>query len=400
MEGAGVSKTLATIDLPYIERNKSRHGTMRYYLRFEGRRIGRLPDDTESEAFSVEYWRLRKLAETKSIAPAGPRALAGHPIPGSFRQLASFYLASSAYRKLDEQTRAKRRAIIDLMLLEPVVPGGADIFADMPWTELSVENIEVLRDRKAATPFAADERLKILRQIFETTQAGKNGKPQRIVRENTARLVEPFRVKTDGHHTIRPEEIEAYIRHHGKDSKATLAIAILMFTGLRVSDLAALGPQHRRGDKLMLRLFKNRNRSPVTLDLPLHPILAAMLDRQKPREMAYLLTEYGKPFSIKGLGNRISDWFAQANLPHCSAHAVRKGLATLIAENEATDAMLDGLFGWKDAKTSRIYTAKRRQAKLALQAIQRIDWGEMGNILPHPDQAVGSHDGDHEKKTG
>lgn len=35
--------------------------------------------------------------------------------------------------------------------------------------------------------------------------------------------------------------------------------------------------------------------------------------------------------------------------------------------------MLDGLFGWKDGKTSKIYTAKKQQAKLAKQAVLRID---------------------------
>ncbi|MEP9373335.1 hypothetical protein [Mesorhizobium sp. KR1-2] len=58
----------------------------------------------------------------------------------------------------------------------------------------------------------------------------------------------------------------------------------------------------------MLRLFKNRNRPPVTLTISIHPNLA---------------------------------------------------------ESEATDSMLDGLFDWKDGKTSKIYTAKKLQAKLA-----------------------------------
>lgn len=59
--------------------------------------------------------------------------------------------------------------------------------------------------------------------------------------------------------------------------------------------------------------------------------------------------------------------------PRRSAHTVRKGLATNLAESEATDSMLDGLFGWKDGKTSKIYTAKKQQAKLAKQAVLRID---------------------------
>jgi hypothetical protein len=59
-----------------------------------------------------------------------------------------------------------------------------------------------------------------------------------------------------------------------------------------------------------------------------------------------------------------------------------------MAENEATDLMLEGMFGWKDAKTSKIYTRNAQRARLARQAVSKIDWGEMGNILPHPEGGV------------
>lgn len=383
-----MSADVATIDLPYIEKNRSRHGTMRYYFRIEGKRICRLPNDPDSQEFSDAYWRERNKWAAGEKQPEPPENLQGPPKPGTFRALCVAYLRSDAYKMLDITTRTKRRQIIDSMLLEPVIPGEARIFASMPLFALDVENITILRDRKAATPFAADERLKILRQIFETTKPGKDGKPKKIVKANLARLVEPFRMKTDGHHTIRDHEIEQFIRHHGVSSKATLAIVLLMFTGLRVSDAALIGPQHRRRDHLVLRLFKNRNRAPVTLEIPIHPVLDAVLTMHPAKGMAYLMTEFGKPFTIKGLGNRISDWFTQAGLPHCTAHTVRKGLATTLAESEATDSMLDGLFGWKDGKTSKIYTARKQQAKLARQAIARIDWGEIGNLLPHPRHGV------------
>lgn len=380
---------VATIDLPYIEKNKSRHGTMRYYFRFEGRRLGRLPSDPETEEFSTEYWRIRNQVEAGQTQPrTDPDDLSGPPRLNTFRWLCVQYLSSHAYARLDQTTRAKRRSIIDSMLLEPLKPGGDRLFANMPLTALDAANIEVLRDRKRETPFAADERLKVLRQIFDTERPGATGLPEKIVKVNVARAVSPFRAKTDGHHTIRDDEIAQYIRHHGIRSKAVLALIIIMYTGMRVSDLAAIGPQHRRKGKLVFRVFKNRNRSPVTLEIEIHPILDMVLGWHKLKGMAYLLTEHGKPFSIKGLGNRVSDWFTQADLPHCSAHSVRKGLATTLAESEATDSMLDGLFGWKDGKTSKIYTARKQQAKLARQAVSRIDWGEIGNILPHPQQGV------------
>ncbi|WP_181171333.1 site-specific integrase [Mesorhizobium sp. B2-5-9] len=378
---------LATIDLPYIEKNKSRHGTMRYYFRFEGARICRLPNDPDCEAFSAAYWQARNQVEKDGPPPpVAKKALPGHPLPNTFRWLCMLYFRSDAFLKLDKTTQAKRRQIIDSMWLEPVKPDGADIFADMPLKLMSVDNITILRDSKAETPFAADERLKILRQVFETTRTGKNGKPEHIMTVNTARFVRSYRKKTEGHHTITGEEIAKYIAHHGTASKAVLALGLLMYVGFRVSDLQAIGPRHRRGEVFIFRVFKGRNRSPMTLEVPIHPVLGHILSLHKVTDLYYLITEYNKPYSIKGLSQRVSAWFSQADLPHCTAHSVRKGLATNLADNETTDSMLDGMFGWKDGKTSKIYTARKQQSRLARQAVQRIDWGEIGNILPHPAQ--------------
>lgn len=373
---------LTNIDLPYIERNATRHNKMRYYFRFAGRRICRLPDDINSEEFATAYWQARR-----SVAPveevASSNWTIGSPVrPASFRWLCHRYMDTTAFTTLDPTTQLKRRQIMEAMWAEPITMTDDRVFADMPVSMVTIENIEVLRDRKRETPFAANERLKILRQVFETKADGK------AIVANVAKLVQPFRVHTTGHHTITPAEIEAYIKHHGTKSKAVLALTLLMYTGFRVSDLAQIGPQHRRRDELHLRLFKGRGRGPTEIVMPIHPTLDFVLASHPVTGMSYMVTEHGRPFSIKGLGNRISDWFSQAGLPHCTAHSVRKGLATNQAENEATDRMLDAMFGWRDGKTSQIYTARADRAKLARQAVQKIRWDGVGDqLLGGPEEA-------------
>ncbi|MCO4316299.1 site-specific integrase [Phyllobacterium sp. 21LDTY02-6] len=385
---------LAAVELPYIEYNPNRHGKARYYFRLNGKRLGRLPDNPDSEEFTKEYWRIRNGIALPEDVVSDDKVVPQIARPGTFHYLCTAYFKSDAFSSLDPTTQSKRRSIIDAMLLEPISETDKRIFAAMPISALDADNIAVLRDRKKQTPFAADERLKVLRQIFE---AGIKTKPAPLVKVNTAKLVQSFRQKTDGHATARDEEIRQYIQHHGTSSKAVLALSILMYTGVRVSDLAKLGPQHRRGDSFEFRVFKNRNRHPVTLTILIHPILEAVLAMHPVKGMAYLLTEFGKPFSVKGLGNRVSDWFTQAGFPHLTAHSVRKGLATNMAENEATDHMLEGMFGWSDGKTSKIYTRNARRSKLARQAVLRIDWGEIGNELPHPDEAMASQTATPEK---
>ncbi len=135
------------------------------------------------------------------------------------------------------------------------------------------------------------------------------------------------------------------------------------------------------GASAAMRLFKNRNKTPYDIEIAIHPILESVLALHKTNALTYVLTEFARPFSIKGLGNRISDWFRQAGLGHLTAHSVRKGLATDVAHNEATDSMLEAMFGWRDAKTSKVYTRNADRAPLARQTVARINWDGVGTKL-------------------
>ncbi|MEQ1409340.1 hypothetical protein ABK249_31005 [Neorhizobium sp. Rsf11] len=97
------------------------------------------------------------------------------------------YMKSSAFTSLDETTQTKRRSIIESMWEEPLSrePKEKRKMADVPMGSITAGHVEALRDRKKETPFAADERLKVLRQIFDTKDA--KGKPYIA---NVARMVE------------------------------------------------------------------------------------------------------------------------------------------------------------------------------------------------------------------
>lgn len=68
-------------------------------------------------------------------------------------------------------------------------------------------------------------------------------------------------------------------------------------------------------------------------------------------------------------------------MTHLTSHSVRKGLATDVAHNEATDSMLEAMFGWKDSKTSKVYTRNAEKARLARQTVEKIKWVGIGSIL-------------------
>jgi integrase len=69
-----------------------------------------------------------------------------------------------------------------------------------------------------------------------------------------------------------------------------------------------------------------------------------------PGTLNYLVTEFGKPFSPDGFGNRFKAWCVKAGLPHCSAHRLRKAGAAFAAENGATENQPKTMSGWRGAK--------------------------------------------------
>ncbi len=79
----------------------------------------------------------------------------------------------------------------------------------------------------------------------------------------------------------------------------------------------------------------------VNVDLPILPILQQTIDSAKDKgETTFLVTEFGKPFTVAGLGNKMRQWCDEANLYDCTLHGLRKAGASIVAENGATDETL------------------------------------------------------------
>lgn len=87
----------------------------------------------------------------------------------------------------------------------------------------------------------------------------------------------------------------------------------------------------------------------------------------------YLVTDYGKPFSKEGFGNKMREWCDEAGLPHCAAHGLRKAITRRMAQRGLTDEQMMSVGGWKGAGQLRTYTEAVEQADLAEGAIQTID---------------------------
>lgn len=373
------------VELRHVHEDADRHGNVRiYFWRGRGHRKIRIREELGTKAFRDAYDAAAAMDTLKR--PPTPEEAAGHaahstitlPKPQTYRWLCSRYMAECAeFLQCDPQTRHVRRLILESTYDEPIAPGSRDIFADFPLEHLSLKALYVLRDRKLDKPGAANNRVKALRQVFKWAVAPN----VQIMKVNLARDVELFKPKNgDGFHTWTIDEVRTFARQHPIGTKAHLALGLLLFTGVRRSDVVKLGRQMIREGWLHWTEKKNERAQPKRRQLPVLPALRHIIDNSPAGNMTFLVTEYDRPFTGNGFGNRMRDWCDEAGLPQCSAHGLRKAGATIAADNGATEHQLMAIFGWESPKQAALYTRKANRRKLAGAGMHFIDLGDLDGV--------------------
>lgn len=335
-------------NLEHITVRENRDGTLRYYFRRRGQPLCRLPGEPMSDEFMAKYRECDNW-----VAPHAEAT------EGTFEWICDQYMDSPAFKSKAKATQDARRRVIATMVAELIDPAKPIKFGAEKAKNLKVAHIEVLRDRKADTPNAGNERLKILGQIFKLAVS------KRWVEHNLSRDLERLGVPKGGHDTATDEHLAAYFKKHAS-GPAWVAGMILKHTGVRVSDLRILGLPNIKKGRLVFETVKTG----VLCELPIPPELAGALPRDN---MTFLLSEAGKPFeSDKALSQRVAKWFRQAGIIGITAHSVRKWRATRMAEKGASEYELMASFGWKDPKEARPYVQAANRQKMAQQASDKM----------------------------
>lgn len=354
-----------------LVKDTDRHGNERWYYRKKGMPKVRLHEPYDSDGFWEEYSAaVLGVPYVKGRAAPKPVGVTPKAIPGTFRFLVEQYMARAVAAQAPH-TRSRKRLVLDEICLETCLSKtGVDPVSQFPYRKMEPRHIAIIRDQKPGRPSAANNRLKIISAMFEWAIQPEVA----MATTNPVRGVKKLEESTDGHHTLTEQELAQFEDKHPLGSKARLAFAIFRYTGLRVCDAAVLGRQHlyssRLSDgreELRFRITpkKTSKSSAVVVDMPVLAPLADAIAACPITNLTFLVTEYGKPFSEKGLGNKMRDWFDEAGLNHCSSHGIRKADATIAAENGATGHQLMGMMGWTTLKQAEIYTRKAERKRLA-----------------------------------
>jgi hypothetical protein len=358
--------SVTKIDLPYLISDKDRHGNVRYYYRKPGHSKVRIRGTPGTEEFLQAYSAASASAVVKEETGAQK---AGEP--GTLLWLCRRYMAEcSEYQSCQLRTRHVRKLVLERLCESVDAKGRCN--GTKRFAQAQPHHIEELRDGDPLHPEAGNAVVKALRQVFKWAKRPGKGK-QPLMTSNPAAEVSYRKPNNpNGFHTWTIEEIEQYEARWKFGTKERLALAMLLYLGVRRSDFVALGKQMVSRGWLRFTEVKGRSKIRKDREIPILPELQAVMDATDLGNLTFFVTEFGKPFSAEGFGNWFKDRCVEAGLPHCSAHGLRKAGATIAAENGATEYELMAMYGWEDPKQAALYVKKARKKKLAGRAMHLI----------------------------
>jgi integrase len=330
---------------PKVHEYVDRHGRARFYLRRRGYPKVPLLGLPWSPEFMASY------EAALAGQPAKIEIGASRTVAGTINSVLVSYYQSSAFRNLAQSTQRMRRAILERFRNE-----HGEKYVAM----LRREHLQAIVNKK--TPAAARNFKKSLRGLVDHCLSLNMLATDPLVGLKLAKM------KSVGHHTWTEEEIAQYEAAHPIGSVARRTLVLFLQTGHARADVVRMGRQHVRNGTLSMR----RQKTKVPFDIPILPALKDEIDRLPSDQLAFLLTEQGKPFSAAGLGNKFREWCDQANLHHCSAHGLRKAAAVRHAMNGTTAPELMAWFGWKTIAEAQRYIEEANRIKLAESAGAKI----------------------------
>jgi integrase len=344
---------MARIDLPHVNGIIGRDGRVRYYFRKRGCKNFRLPGIPGSAEFMEAYRAAIGKAQPIVIGASRTKA-------GTVTATVGMYLASAGFATLADETRRTRRNVLERFRSQ---------YGDLPVALIEQKHVQRMIDAKVNTPSAARNLLNMLRALMQFAIKVKIRKDDPTVGVTRAKI------ETNGYITWEEHHITTFEAHHPIGSRARLALALLLGTGQRRSDVVTMGRQHVRGDKINVKQSKTGK----ALTIPMGDELRAAIDATPADHLTFLTTASGKPFTAAGFTNWFRDMCNAAGLPKGhSAHGLRKAMCRRLAEAGCSANEIAAISGHKTLREVQRYTEAVDQERMARAAIRRLG-GSIGN---------------------
>ncbi len=337
---------------PHLHKETNRHGTTVWYVR-----EGKGPRIRIKEAFGTPEFEAAYQAALKgeAVQPAAKAA------KGSLEWLWMLYRQTSAWSGLSLATRGQRERIMRQVLKT----GG-----NQPLSKITPGAIQKGIEKRK--PYAARHFVDTMRGMFKWAIGAQHVKTDPTAGKAVAKP------KTKGFAVWTEDELEQYEAFWPLGTRERVMFGVYCFTGLRRGDAAKLGKQHIRNGVITIDTEKTGTR----VTIPVLPELAEVIAAGPVGELSIIASKKGQPIRKESLGTMFKEACKAAGIPGKSAHGIRKAAATRAANNGATVATLEAIFGWEGGQMAALYTRAADRRSLAAEHMGKLS--KTGTAIPAP----------------
>jgi integrase len=278
------------------------------------------------------------------------------------------YRQTNSWTDLSMATRRQR---------ENIMRGVLKTAGDKQLSSITGAAIKQGMDRRK--PFAARHFVDTMRGLYKWAVAAEHVKSDPTVGKAVPKP------KTKGFPVWTEDELEQYEKHWPIGTRERVMFGVFCFTGLRRGDAAKLGKQHIRNGVITIDTEKSKGQMRVTI--PVLPELAEIIAAGPTGELSIIASKDGQPIRKEHLGNLFRDACRAAGIRK-SAHGIRKAAATRAANNGATVATLEAIFGWEGGRMAALYTRAADRKRLAAEHMGKLARTETETSIPAPLEKV------------
>lgn len=328
---------------PYLQKRIMRNGETAWYVRLGRGPLIRIRGGYNTPEFNAAY-----IAAVNGEKPQ-PK---GAPAKDTLAWLLALYRASLAWEQLAKTTRQKRDAVY-----VKVIDGAGTKMLSTIDKQAIIDG----RDRRMKQPSAARHFVDAMRALFRWAVE------RNLVKVNPAEGVKTPKQKGSGFPVWTEAEIGKFEARWPRGTRERVMFDVFIYTGLRISDAARLGKQHVKNGAIVIDTQKTATR----ITLPILPPLRATLNAGPVGDLAFIADAKGRPLLRNSVGNAFRAACRAAGV-HKSPHGLRKAAATRAAEQGATVAELEAIFGWVGGAMASHYTRSADRKGLAARSANKL----------------------------
>jgi integrase len=338
---------MASIDLPYVEKFRDRHGRMRYYFRRAGKRFP-LPAPNEPD-FNEAY---SNLIGAHGREAGGGRKAFGQ---GTLAWVIAQYMAADQFRLIKPSTQRLYQRYFDHL---------REKYGHATFATLKERHVRAIRNEMRDRPSIADKTVKKIGMLWRFAKEHLN----MDLGANPALEIAKIHTHSEPH---RAWPLELCTAFEGiKNSRLVTFYLLARYSGQRRGDVIKMAWNNFDGSAIEVV----QEKTGTCVWIPAHPRLSQHLNTLDRTSPFILTSERGTPYRATSITNQVCSACKELGFPGHSPHGLRHLAGSSLAEAGCTPHEIMSVLGHVTEREALDYVKQANRKVMARSAMDK--WGK------------------------